>query len=111
MNFKTGFWGFLLGGLTGAAIALLVAPQSGEETREILSENSQKMKEEALSSIQEAQDIAIAQLNEAQVRLEKLNKETRKLFTQLQTIGKTTLEEQKNVLDNGSVKAKEDVSA
>jgi gas vesicle protein len=35
---------FLLGGLTGAALAILFAPRSGEETRELLGE---KMREGA----------------------------------------------------------------
>jgi gas vesicle protein len=46
--------GFLLGGLIGAGVALLLAPQSGEETREMLRERSIELKgraEEAASDI------------------------------------------------------------
>ena len=39
--------GFLLGGVIGAAVALLLAPQSGEQTRELLKEKSGELKEKA----------------------------------------------------------------
>jgi gas vesicle protein len=46
---------FLLGGLTGAAVALLYAPRSGQETRDLLSERmretadrGREMKEQAV---------------------------------------------------------------
>jgi gas vesicle protein len=111
MKFKTGFFGFLAGALAGAAIGLLYAPQSGDETRENLAENSQKMKENALASIQEAQDAAVAKMNEAQIRIDAINKETKELLGQLQTIGQDTLESQKSELEEGYEKAKEAVAA
>jgi gas vesicle protein len=38
---------FVLGALTGAAVALLMAPQSGEETRRMLAEKAREGKEKA----------------------------------------------------------------
>ena len=35
-DFGAFFSGFLIGGLVGAAVALLMAPQSGEETRTLI---------------------------------------------------------------------------
>ena len=39
--------GFLLGGMIGAGVALLLAPQTGEETREMLRERSIELKSRA----------------------------------------------------------------
>lgn len=39
------FMYFMLGGLVGAGIALLLAPQSGEETRNLLAQKTQEGKE------------------------------------------------------------------
>jgi len=38
---------FVLGALTGAAVALLMAPQSGEETRRMLAEKAREGREKA----------------------------------------------------------------
>lgn len=111
MNIKTGFWGFIIGGLTGAVFALLYAPQSGEETRQILVDNSQKLKEDALDSIQQAQDVALDKVNEAQIRIDAINKETKELLSQLQSIGKSTLEAEKEILEEGYEKTKEAAAA
>ena len=43
--------GVLLGGVIGAALALLVAPQSGEQTRELLKEKSGELTERAKERI------------------------------------------------------------
>jgi gas vesicle protein len=109
VKFKTGFWGFLLGGLTGAAVTLLIAPQSGDETRQLLVENSQQIKEDALASIQKAQESAVATLNEAQTRFDA---ETKALLEKLQAIGKSMSEEDEiNVLDVSTENVGETVSA
>jgi gas vesicle protein len=39
--------GFVVGGLTGAVVALLFAPQSGEETRTIIKEKSIELRDKA----------------------------------------------------------------
>ena len=45
--------GFLIGGLVGAATALLLAPQSGEETRTVIKTKSIELKDKAASTTAE----------------------------------------------------------
>jgi len=47
----SGLAGFLLGALVGAAAALLFAPQSGEETREVLRERGKKLRDDAQTRV------------------------------------------------------------
>lgn len=111
MNFKIGFLGFIIGGLTGAIFALLYAPQSGEETRQILAENSQKLKEETLDSIQQAQDMALDKMNEAQIRIDTINRESKELLSQFQSIGKSSLESEKEIIEEDYDQTKEALAA
>ena len=46
--------GFIVGGLTGAVVALLFAPQSGEETRALIKDKSIELRDKAQSSAEEA---------------------------------------------------------
>ena len=48
---------FLLGGMVGAGIAILLAPQSGRETREKIKELAETVKEKIVSSVESAKDI------------------------------------------------------
>jgi gas vesicle protein len=45
--------GFLIGGLVGAATALLLAPQSGEETRTVIKTKGIELKDKATSTTAE----------------------------------------------------------
>ena len=60
-DFGAFFAGPIVGGLVGAATALLLAPQSGEETRSQIRDKSFELKEGAVESFVEAGHRAQAQ--------------------------------------------------
>ena len=47
---------FVLGALTGAAVALLLAPATGEETRRILSEKAKEGREKAADAARQGKE-------------------------------------------------------
>ena len=69
--------GFVVGGLTGAVVALLFAPQSGEETRALIKDKSIELRDRASSSAEEVIARAEAAATEARTRAEELAKEVR----------------------------------
>jgi len=64
--------GFVVGGLVGAVTALLLAPQSGEETRTLLKEKSIELRDKASQTAEEALARAEAAAAEARANYEKL---------------------------------------
>lgn len=64
----TFFVGFLIGGLVGAAVALLMAPQSGEETRVLIKDKGIELKDKAVESGQESLARAEKALEDARAR-------------------------------------------
>ena len=48
---------FVLGAITGAAVALLVAPQSGEETRRLLAEKAREGRDKAGEAARQGRDL------------------------------------------------------
>jgi gas vesicle protein len=69
--------GLVFGGLVGAVAALLLAPQSGEETRELIRDKSIEIRDQvataaddALERAAEVRDRGVAILNEQKSRLE-----------------------------------------
>lgn len=69
--------GFIIGGLVGAAAALLLAPQSGEETRAVLREKGIELKDRAVETAEETRMRAEAALEEARMRAEQAMEEVR----------------------------------
>jgi len=69
------FAGLVIGGLTGASMALLLAPQPGQETRAQIKNKSLELKDLAVKSLQdasrEAQEKAVVWQEKGQEALEK----------------------------------------
>lgn len=57
------FAGLVMGGVVGASLALLLAPQSGEETRSQIRDKSLELKAGATESLTEAGNRAQAQVD------------------------------------------------
>jgi gas vesicle protein len=64
--------GFLVGGLSGAVVALLFAPQSGEETRALIKDKSIELRDRAQQSAEEALARAESAAAEARARADEL---------------------------------------
>lgn len=69
--------GFIIGGLSGAVVALLFAPQSGEETRALIKDKSIELRDRAQMSAEEALARAEQVAAEARTRADELAKEAR----------------------------------
>src|SRR4030043_2107027 len=68
--------GFLVGGVIGAAVALILAPQSGEETRTLIHDRSIELKDKAVEKAETARIKAEAAAADARARADELVKLT-----------------------------------
>ena len=69
--------GFIVGGLSGAVVALLFAPQSGEETRALIKDKSIELRDKAQLTAEEAIARAEAAAAEARARADDLARQLR----------------------------------
>jgi len=88
--------GFMIGGLIGAAVALLLAPQSGEETRLMIRDKSIELKDQVESTA-----------GDARVRAEELAKDARARASNAQKSGQVVLEQQKSRIEDAIEAGKE----
>jgi gas vesicle protein len=109
-DFGSFLLGFVIGGLTGAALALLLAPQSGEETRTLIKDKTIELKDKASETIDETYARAEAAAAEARLRAEELAKLARARSEEFQKRGQVILEEQKGKLSEAVDTAKKSVS-
>ncbi|HET7144814.1 MAG TPA: YtxH domain-containing protein [Anaerolineales bacterium] len=88
--------GFVVGGLTGAVVALLFAPQTGEETRALIKDKSIELRDKAQLTAEEAYARAEQAAKDALGRAEELAHEARargeQLANDLRERGKSALD-------------------
>ncbi len=87
--------GFIVGGLTGAVVSLLLAPQSGEETRTVIKERAIELRDKASETAGDIYSKAEVSANEAVKRAEALLKEAKAKATEAKEKGQAIFEEQK----------------
>lgn len=103
------FAGFVIGGLVGAAVALILAPQSGEETRAQIREKGIELKTRAEEWAVEARQRAEELSAEARQRAEELSAETRKKIEDIIADTRVRLEEAIEEGRKAAVKRKEEL--
>lgn len=105
------FAGFVIGGLVGAAVALILAPQSGEETRAQIREKGIELKGRAEELAVEARQRAEELSEEARKKAEELSAETRKKVEAIIAEARVRIEEAIEEGKKAATQKKEDLLA
>ena len=83
---------FFIGGLIGAGVALLMAPKTGEETRRMLKELAEEVKEKAEAYIDQAKGTARIYVEKGKDFIEK----EKSVITRTVEAGKEAYKKEKN---------------
>jgi len=94
-DFGTFLVGFIVGGLTGAIVSLLFAPQTGEQTRTLIKDKAIELYDMASDSVEDSLTQAQDAANDAVKRAEVLLKQAQAKADEVEQQGKILLEKQK----------------
>lgn len=92
--------GFMVGGAIGAVVALLMAPQSGEETRTMIKEKGIELKDKTTATLEDAYARAEQAAADARARADELAKVAKERADEMKARGQVVLEEQKSRLQS-----------
>ena len=111
-NGETGAFlaGFILGGLVGAAVAMIMAPSSGTETRKQIVDRGLELRGKTESRLDEARKRAEEMSGDVKTRAEKAAEEARKRAEDLQERSRVILEEQKTRITSAIDEARKGAS-
>lgn len=94
--------GFVIGGLVGAATAIILAPQSGQETRSQLANKSNELLQSGGARVQQARESASTY---SQDYLDKAGSALTSTREQVKDVGGRVQEQARIVLDKGKEQA------
>jgi len=92
-SFSSLVYGFVIGGLIGATVALLSAPQSGAETRHMIREKSGELRDKAKETADQTREKASRAIENARGKVEDVARTTREKAAHAMDRGAQTLEE------------------
>jgi gas vesicle protein len=90
--------GLVLGGLAGGIVALLFAPQSGEETRTVIRDKAIELRDKASETYEETMSRAEKAANEAVKKAETVYNQAKAKASEVTQKGQVMLDEQKEKL-------------
>jgi gas vesicle protein len=102
--------GMIIGALVGAATALLLAPQSGEDTRTLIHDKSIELKNQVTDTAEDARDRAEAAAVEARARADELAAQARVRAAELSKRGQKVYVEQRGKIETAIKAGKTAVS-
>lgn len=94
--------GFLVGGITGAVVALLYAPQSGEETRTVIKEKAIELADITTETVEDTYNKAEKAASDAVSKAQELIKQAQEKAGEVTQKGQVILEDVKT---KGTAKA------
>lgn len=97
-DFGSFVFGFLIGGLAGAAAGLLLAPQSGEQTRVQIREKAIELRDQANTAYKETREHVSDFADDTVEKAEELMSQARKGAASLADKGQVILEKGKEKL-------------
>jgi gas vesicle protein len=103
--------GFIIGGLTGAVTALLVAPQSGDVTRTEIKNRAIEIRERATETVDDVYAQAEAAAAEARARFEDLAVVAKSRADEIQQRSKVLVEQIKKTDKDSSAEVPADAPA
>lgn len=103
--------GLALGALAGAVVSLLMAPQSGEETRQIIKDRAIELKDKGSETFDETKRKAELAYQDALAKAEELSKVTHQQAEELGASLKQKAEDLKKVAEKSAAKTTEQAEA
>lgn len=91
-NFGSFLMGFTVGALAGAIVSLLTAPQSGEETRQVLKEKAIELKEKGAETYEDTKQRAETAYKDAIAKADELAKVAKEKATEISRSAKVKVE-------------------
>ena len=91
-NFGSFLMGFTVGALAGAIVSLLMAPQSGEETRQVLNEKAIELKEKGAETYEDTKQRAETAYKDAIAKADELAKVAKEKAAEISRSAKVKVE-------------------